>query len=197
MARQKTSGKRALERREEILRGAGAVLRETRGAALRMQQVAERIGLVKGNIYYYFEDRQDLLYHCHMRCMELSLAALERAVAGHGSPAERLRELLVQHIEAVLDSDYGGALLADMDEMRPAQRRRYVAMRDRFEQGVRRLVSAGIAAGEFRALNVPLAGFAILGAVNWMPKWYRAGGPLGAKAIAEEFADFHMQALKR
>ena len=197
MARLKAAGKKALERREEILRGAGAVLRKQKNGALRMQQVAERLGLVKGNIYYYFKDRQDLLYHCHVRCIELSLEALEQAMAAVGSPTQRLRQLLVRHIEVILDSDYGGALLADMDEMKPAQRRRYVALRDRFERGMRKLIKQGIAEREFREMNIALAGFAILGAINWMPKWYRADGPLSAQAIATNFADFHLRALKR
>jgi AcrR family transcriptional regulator len=197
VARARIAGKRANGRREEILRGAGAVLRESKGGALRMERVAERIGLVKGNIYYYFKDRQDLLYHCHLRCIELSLQALDEALASKGSAARRLRRLLERHIEIILNSDFGGALLADMDEMRPARRRRYVALRDRFERGIRQLITAGQDAGEFRDQDVRLAGFAILGAINWMPKWYRADGRLSAHAVAEAFASFHLKALER
>lgn len=202
MARLKTLGKRTLParaagRRDEIMRGAGAVLRERKGSGLRMQQVADRVGLVKGNIYYYFKDRQDLLYHCHVRCVELSLEALDEIAALDARPGERLRRLLVRHIEASLGSDYGGVLRADMDEMKPAQRRRYVALRDRFETGVRKLIAEGVAKGEFREENVPLAGFAILGSINWMHKWYRIDGPMELPAIAQWYADFFVRALKQ
>jgi hypothetical protein len=84
-----------------------------------------------------------------------------------------------------------------MDEMRPAQRRHYVALRDRFEAGVRELIDAGVAAGKFRPTQVSLAGFAILGSLNWMPKSYREDGPLARRAITEWFADFFSGALKR
>jgi TetR/AcrR family transcriptional regulator, cholesterol catabolism regulator len=187
---------RARERRDEIVRGASAVLRERRNGALRMDHVAERVGLVKGNIYYYFRDRQDLIYHCHLRCIEMSLEALEEISGRRASAEERLRALLERHIEIIIASDYGGVLLADMDELKPAQRRRYVALRDRFEAGVRKLVEAGIAGGEFRPSHVPLAGFAMLGAINWMPKWHRRDGKLEPRAIAQWFADFFIRALK-
>jgi AcrR family transcriptional regulator len=201
LARLKANGKagratRAVHRREEILRGAGAVMRQRRSGRLRMQDVAARLGLVKGNIYYYFKDRQDLLYHCHVRCTEQSLEALEEVNRGGGSARARLRALLVRHVEIIVGGDFGGALLADMDTMKPPQRRRYVALRDRFESGVRNLIEEGIAGKEFRPTNVGLAGFAILGSINWTPKWYRTNGVLEPRAIAEWFADFFVEALE-
>jgi AcrR family transcriptional regulator len=188
--------KRAQDRRDEIVRSAAAVLRRGRDGALRMEEVAKHVGLVKGNLYYYFKDRQELIYHCHVRCTEMSLAALEEIAPRRASAEERLRELLRRHIEIIIASDYGGALLADIGELTPAQRRRYVALRDRFEAGVRRLIEEGVASGEFRRQPVPLAGFAILGSINWMPKWHRADGPLPAREVADSFVEFFIRGLK-
>src|SRR5688572_24862150 len=92
---------KTVERREEIVRGASAVLRQRRSGALRMEHVAERLGLVKGNIYYYFKDRQDLIYQCHQRCIEMSLEALREITATDASPEEQLRQLLTRHIEVI------------------------------------------------------------------------------------------------
>jgi len=192
----RTTGKRAEERRDEIVRGAAAVLRRGRDGTLRMAEVAEHVGLVKGNLYYYFKDRQELIFHCHVRCTEMSLAALEEIAPRRASAEERLREFLRRHIEVIIASDYGGALLADIGELTPAQRRRYVALRDRVESGVRRLIEDGIAKKEFRPTNVPLAGFAILGSVNWMPKWHRPGGAVPPDEIADGFVDFYIRGLK-
>jgi AcrR family transcriptional regulator len=42
-------------RRDAIMRGLNTVLRARgRPGALRMQDVADHLGLVKGNLYYYF-----------------------------------------------------------------------------------------------------------------------------------------------
>ncbi len=183
-------------RRDEIMRGAGAVMRKRRGGALRMEQVADQLGLVKGNIYYYFKDRQDLIFHCHVRCIQMSLEAVAEVSKMDGSAGRRLRYLLERHIEIIIGSDYGGALLADMDEMKPGQRRRYIAMRDQFEAAVRKLIHEGVSKGEFRSTNIALGGFAILGAINWMPKWYRPEGAMKPTEVAEWFANFLLQALK-
>jgi AcrR family transcriptional regulator len=184
------------ERRDEILRSLAAILRERRLSSLKMQDIADRLGLVKGNLYYYFKSKQDILYHCHVRCMQASLAALSDAERAPGNAVERLRELLIRHIHAITEDPYGGVLLADLDSLAAAQRRRYVTMRDQFEGGVRRLIETGIRTGEFRACNARLAGFAILGAINWIPKWYRPDGELSAAEIAAGFADQFLRSLK-
>ena len=53
--------------------------------------------MTKGNLYYYFKDKQDILYQCHMRC--ISLRALKQAMAADGSAGEN-SHLLVGHIHA-------------------------------------------------------------------------------------------------
>ena len=184
------------ERRDEILKGLGAVLRERGFGALTMKDVADRLGLVKGNLYYYFKNKQDLIYHCHLKCMKISLDALDEAKAGDGPASERLRTLIVRHIRGMTEEAYGAVLLADLESLTPAQRRRYVALRDRFENGVRRLIEEGVARGEFRKQDARVAGFATLGAINWIPKWYRSDGDLSPVQIAERFADFFLGALK-
>jgi len=62
------------------------VLQERGIAGITMGEIAERLGMTKGTLYYYFEDKDDLLYQCHMRCLEVSLRALrdEDLPAGSG-----------------------------------------------------------------------------------------------------------------
>ncbi len=187
----------AHERRDAIMRGLNSVLRKRRGAhALRMKDVADHLGLVKGNLYYYFKNKEDLIYHCHIKCVQASLAALARAKKSSGSARARLHALLVEHILAMTEGDYGAVLLTDIDGMTPARRRHYVKLRDEFELGVRGLIKQGVAAGEFAADDVRTTGFAMLGAINWIPKWYKPSGEFDAGTIARHYADLFMRALR-
>jgi TetR/AcrR family transcriptional regulator, cholesterol catabolism regulator len=185
------------ERRDEILKSLAAILRERRLASLTMQDIAARLGLVKGNLYYYFKNKQDILYHCHVKCMDESLAALAVAERDPGPTPERLRTLLVRHIRGIIESPYGGVLLTDLESLSAAQRKRYVSLRDEFERGVRKLIQRGIAKREFRPCNPRLAGFAILGAINWIPKWYQPEGLLAPEEIAQGFADQLIRSLEQ
>src|SRR5215475_952845 len=79
------------DRREAILRSVANVLRNSRLSSLTIKQVADELGMTKGNLYYYFKDKQDILYHCHMRSVDISLDALESALSVSRSPRESLR----------------------------------------------------------------------------------------------------------
>lgn len=184
-------------RRDVILRALNDVLREhSRPQSFRMQDLAEQLGVVKGNLYYYFKSKQDLMYHCRIKCLQQSLEALARAGENGGSPSDRLHQLIREHILVLIEGQYSAVLLLDMGNISAARRRKYVALRDEFEAGMRRLIEEGIAAGEFPKQDVRMASFAILGSINWIPKWYRAGGPSAAADIAAYQADFFVGALR-
>jgi AcrR family transcriptional regulator len=181
-------------RREQILRSVGDVLVDTGLSSLSMLDISRRLGITKGNLYYYFNDKQDILYQCHMLCMDVSLDALASLDAAQ-SPARRLHTLLVRHIRGIIDGGLRGVLLTDLESLAPEQRKTYVARRDRFEAGVRRLIEEGVAGGEFECTNAKLASLTMLGAINWLPKWYRADGPMSSEAIAEGMTGLLLRSL--
>ena len=51
-------------------------------------------------------------------------------------------------------------------------------------------------AGAFGQTDAKLLSFAILGAVNWIPRWYSPDGPTSSQVIADTFADFLIAGLK-
>ena len=184
------------ERKDQILRSLASFVRDRRLASLTMRDIADRLGLVKGNLYYYFKNKQDILYHCHVKCIAISLAALDEVSAMNLAPAEALRALLVKHIRNITEDAYGGVLLTDLESLTPTQRKRYVAMRDRFENGVRDIIRGGIADGTFAPQNIELAGITILGAINWIPKWYRPDGPMSSSKIADTITTQLIRSLR-
>lgn len=196
---QRWSGRQASKssRREEILRSVGSVLRDSRLSSLTMRSIAEKLGITKGNLYYYFKDKRDILYHCHMRSVELSLSALSEVNAIGGSASQRLKTVLTRHINGILEQGLGSILLTDLETLTANQKKKYIAKRDSFERGVRALIEEGVRSGEFHCENVALAGFTILGSINWTSKWYHADGSLTANEIANGMSEFLLRALLR
>jgi AcrR family transcriptional regulator len=182
-------------RREVILRSVAKFLRNAQLSSVTMEDIATELGMTKGNLYYYFKDKQDILFQCHMRSVDICLMVLEEAVAASDSPREKLRNLLVNHILGILNDGFGGVMQTDLEHFLPEQRSQYVKRRDLFEHGVRALIDDGIRAGEFKKLNVKLAGFSILGSINWIPKWYRPSGLLSPAEIAEQMSDYFLDGL--
>ena len=62
---------------------------------------------------------------------------------------------------------------------------------------MRRVIEDGVATGVFGSLDAKLLSFAILGAVNWIPRWYQPNGPASSQEIADQFADYLVGGLRR
>jgi hypothetical protein len=68
--------------------------------------------------------------------------------------------------------------------------KRVIAKRDRFDHGLRAIVQQGIDEGLFRPGDPKMIGFAIMGAVNWITRWFDPAGPMSSEDIGQRFADY-------
>jgi len=109
---------------------------------------------------------------------------------------DKVRRLIVESVQLILDELHGTALFLDLEALSPAHLKAIVARRDRFDQGVRRLLREGVASGAFQASDAKLVSFALLGAINWIPRWYNPEGPSSSQEIAGRFADYLVGGLK-
>jgi hypothetical protein len=103
--------------------------------------------------------------------------------------------VIVSHLRCLLDEVEGSAAHLLTNALPPRQQRFLIAKRDRYEQGVRNLIAAGMRAGEFSSGDAALAARAMLGAMNWSVQWFNPGGPLSATEIAEGLADYLIRGL--
>src|SRR5690606_1294325 len=78
----------------------------------------------------------------------------------------------------------------------PGVREQYVRQRDTLEGLYRRVIEEGIAAGDFRQVDVGIIVKTVFGALNWVSLWYREGGRLTGPAIADEIAGTVLAALR-
>jgi TetR/AcrR family transcriptional regulator len=174
-------------RSKEILRAALRGFRERGYHATTLEDIAERLGVRKTALYHYFPDKESILYACHQE----SLAELDRIIKGAKAletAAERLGFVIREHVRVMTDTLEGSPLAFEVVALSPERQRDVIAARDRYERALRRIIAHGIEDGEFRAVNPKIAVFAILGAINWIARWYRPEGSLQADELGAEFA---------
>ena len=175
-------------RRDEILRAAQQAFRERGFQGTTLDHIAERLGVRKTALYHYFADKDAILHACHVE----SLGQLERIIAEAreiASPPAQLRHVIVEHVRVMTGSLDGSPLAFEVTAMGARHQAEIIYGRDRYEREIRRIVESGIRDGSFRRVNAKVAAFAILGAINWVARWYRPEGALDADAISAQFAD--------
>lgn len=195
MARNGTNGKASAHvrakrerRRDEILRAALAAFRERGFQGTTLDHIAERLGVRKTALYHYFADKDAILHACHVE----SLGQLERIIGearALGSPREQLRHVIVEHVRVMTGTLDGSPLAFEVTAMGAKHQAEIIYGRDRYEREIRHIVDSGIRDGSFRRVDAKVAAFAILGAINWVARWYRPEGALDAGAIGAQFAD--------
>lgn len=187
--------RRGEARRLEILHAAARVFRRRGLAAAGMREIAEEADLSPGNLYYYFNGKDELLLFCQERTLEHMLAAVEAARALPGPSVERVRAVLRAHVHAMLDELEGATAHLEVELLPEALRRPLIVKRDRYERAVRELVAEGVARGEFVPCDASLVTRAMLGAVNWTARWYRPDGAQSVAQIATGLADYLVKGL--
>ena len=90
----------------------------------------------------------------------------------------------------IIDELHGTALTLDLQALSPALLKKVIARRDRFDRGLRAIIQEGIDEGLFAADNPKLVAFAIMGAVNWIPKWFDPEGAASSEEIGNTFANY-------
>src|SRR5262249_32165460 len=147
-------------------------------------------------LYYYFKNKEAILYFCHDYSLDILLDRLAAVERERAAPDVKLRQLVVAFIHMILDELHGTALTMDLQALSPAHLRKVVAKRDGFDRGMRAVIRDGIRHGAFRSGDEKLFTFAILGASNWITRWYDPKGPMSSDHIAEAFADYLVAGLR-
>jgi len=189
------SQRRYLARRLQILRAAGKMFRMQSFADMKMRDIAAAADLSPANLYNYFKGKHELLFFCQDNSLDRMLAALRSARSAKASAAEKMRLVIESHLRCVLDEVEGSAAHLLTAHLPARLQRPLIAKRDRYEDGVRQLILAGVQSGEFMACDAALATRAILGALNWSVRWFSPEGLLTASQIAEEFSYFLIRGL--
>jgi AcrR family transcriptional regulator len=182
--------------RIEILKSAAIAFRRLGYHGATVEQIAATLRMKKGNLYYYYRNKEEILLACHQYSLDRLLGLLEEVERSDASPDQKLRRLIVSFVHTILDELHGTALFLDLEALTPAHRKAVIERRDRFDHGMRQVIHDGVQSGVFGPIDAKLLSFAILGAVNWIPRWFNPEGPSSSQDVAEAFADYLIAGLR-
>src|SRR5436190_15344960 len=186
--------------RIDILKSAARAFRKLGYHGATVEQIAAALHMKKGNLYYYFKNKEEILFACHQYSLDRLTQLLEGIEAGNAPPDAKLRRLVSAFVHTILDALHGTALFLDLEALTPSHLKAVIVRRDRFDRRVRPIVEQGVATGLFAVPggnDVKLITFAMMGAVNWIPRWFRPEGASTSQEIADRFADFFVEGLRR
>ena len=186
MSQRKLRRNNESNRREELLRVSARLFREKGFDGTTIRDISGAAGMHSGSPFYHFKTKQDILVAVMEQGLAEGLRKIEDARALPGTAEQRLVRMIRAQIGTILEegNDFIPVLLYDWRSLTAANRRRIVALKDRYDAHWQEVIDALQRAGHMPG-DARLVRLLILGAVNWTGTWHRADGRLSLDEIAE------------
>ncbi|MFC5063219.1 TetR/AcrR family transcriptional regulator [Actinomycetospora atypica] len=190
-------GSRADEQRRRILDAAVVVFSRRGYRATSMNDVAAGVGLSKPTLYHYVRTKQDLLVGIYEQVLDESLASARAIVAAAPTPLEAVRALVVERVRYTCEhQDLLKICFEEESELPDELAEPILERRRAFEAVVLGAVQAHL---DEAGLEVPIPPKVlvntVLGAANWVYKWYSPSGPLSPRELGEQVAAVQLAVL--
>jgi TetR/AcrR family transcriptional regulator, cholesterol catabolism regulator len=178
--------------RQSILAAAARVFRADGYGGARLSDIAAKIGMKAGSLYYHFDSREALVE----AVMDLGLKRTHETVAKRlrTLPADtghirRLEVAIEAHLELVLAHEDISSATIKLIWQVPAQiRERQLADQRAYGALWRKLLTDARKAGALRSdVDLSIVRMAIMGALNWAADWYKPGR-MTPRQIARDIA---------
>lgn len=178
-------------RREDLLRVCARLFREQSFDGTSIRDIAQAAGMRSGSPFYHFKTKQEMLVAVMEQGLTEGLRHLEAVAALKLPAAEKFRKLVRVHLGTLCEDghDFIPVMLYDWRSLTSANRRRVIALQDRYDALWQRVTDEVKAAGLMQG-DAQLARLFTFGVLNWTARWYRAGGRKSLDEIAEEASRF-------
>ena len=189
MAKQ-TAGSDQTAGSERILNAALALFKARGYHGSSVRELAQAVKMESASLYYHFPSKQHILFALFERIMDTPLVGVGRALASASTPVEQLRAAARFHVlYHIAMQDEAFISHSELRSLSVSNRQLIIAMRDRYEQMIRAVLTAGVRTGDFEIADVKLTSTAILMMCSGVSDWFVAKGRLNAKFVADRYAD--------
>ena len=176
------------QQRDRVLKAAAHCFNRKGYSGTSLKDVANMLGLTDPALYYYVKNKEELVYLCYVRAADVGREAMQRAVAEGGTGLEQARRYLRYHIEIMVGERGPIAIMSEIPSLNPEHRDEVLELSRQHSKNFEDILEAGIADGSIEACDVRMTGNAIMGSINWIPKWFH-GGEAAADNVIAGFPD--------
>jgi AcrR family transcriptional regulator len=158
--------------------------------AATLDEVARELNVSKAALYHYIPGKAELLAIIYNQAFEKIFHRIYAIAALEISPAEKLRQIIRDHICNIITSNIAmfSVFFAEENQFPPQDFQKIRAEKIKYTKVVIKIIEEGMAAGDFRPMDARLMANAILGMCNWLYKWYKPGKETFTPAeIADHF----------
>ena len=172
-------------KRDRILKAAATCFNEKGYSGTSLKDVARHLGLTDAALYYYVRNKEELVYQCYLRAAELGRQAMERGVTEGETGLEQAMLYIRYHIEIMVGDEGPVAIMSEIPSLKRSHRNEILQVSRRHSAGFEAILQRGIEDGSIAPCDVRMTGNAVMGSINWIPKWYHGKAAMADQILAE------------
>jgi AcrR family transcriptional regulator len=163
-----------------------------------LDAVAEQLNVTKPFIYSYYRNKSELLSEICQTGIQLSLTAMDEALAIEGTPAEQLKMVVERVARIILENQkYISVYISEEKSLDPVDARRIRELRHRFDNQLAALLARGKEQGFFEFEDASRTAIWVSGVLSWIANWYHEGGKWSATEVVMDAITVVMRIVSR
>lgn len=196
MDKERLNSSMSSSKHTEIAQAAVRLFEQKGYRATSVQDIADAVGLQKGSLYHYIHSKEDLLMQIAHQAISEFNRTLEKINHENISPQKKLAKMIENHLTiSAVNREAITVLLRDAFALEETQHRTIIELTDKYTDLVTSILQEGQQKGEFSVKHPKISALAILGACNWLYRWYQTDGSLTVQQISQIFADLFLNGL--
>jgi AcrR family transcriptional regulator len=182
-------------KRRAALRVAARIFNEKGYHATSLDEIADEIGVTKTALYYYFKNKEQLLYECLKLTYDCGQSARLEAEQMDGTAFEKLKHLYRCFMENLMEERGAYTTMANIRALPDDQQAELMERRKHLDRYSRMLIEKAIAEGALRPVDVRITSNFFLGAVNWILRWHTEDDAMSPRDVSNHFLDLFMNGI--
>jgi AcrR family transcriptional regulator len=168
-----------------MLRAAAQCFNEKGYSGSSLKDVAKLLGLTDAALYYYVKNKEELVYLCYVRAGEVGRESMDRAVEEGSCGLDTVTRYIRYHLEAMTGGRGPVAIMSEIPSLQPGHRDEVLQISRDHSTRFEAILEHGIADGSIAPCDVRMTGNAIMGALNWVPKWFHGDADVAENVVKE------------
>jgi len=182
---------------EALLRASAACFNQKGFVGTSLRDVAAQLQVTDAALYYYVKSKEDLVFLCYERAVDLGEGCLRRAINEGSDAADRIKRFIKNCVSLAMGDEGPIPVVSELQALSAKYKNPLGSRLVEHARKVTSLIEQGIVEKTIEPCNARLACDILLGALAWIPKWHHGETPYLLEEVSESFSNTFMNGLLR
>jgi len=185
-------------KKQIILKEAATLFREKGYSATTMRDIAAKVGVEAASLYNHIKGKEQILSKICFSLADNYTTQMALIVVNDDSPLEKIKELLLLHIQVnAMSSPLASVMNDEWRHLTEPDRSEFLVQRRTYESQFLAIIEDGIADGSIDVPDSKIALYTMLSSIRWLQHWYHANRDMDVESVQNTIIGLLMKGIQK